>query len=98
MVSVVAQLIPDKILPTELSLSNGTFHYLKAGSYSRSAALLRSTSTLCASKMLMLKVSISASWCGVMTLDGLMGGKDMGSSISCIALPLSGVLMVFTRA
>ena len=27
-----------------------------------------------------------------------MGGKDMGSSIGCIALPLSGVLMVFTWA
>ena len=48
-------------------------------------------------KFLMHKVSTSASSCGVMTLDGLMGGKDMGPSTSCIALPMSGVLMVFTR-
>ena len=97
MVSVVAPLNPDKILPAELSLSSGTFICLKAGSYSRSAALLGSTSTLCTSKLLMHKVSTSASWCGVMTLDGLMGGKDIGPSIGCIALLLSEVLMVFTR-
>ena len=98
MVSVVALLNPNKILPAELSLSSGTFIYLKAGSCNRSAALPRSTSTLCTSKLLMHKVSTSASWYGVMTLDGLMGGKDMGPSTGCIALPLSGVLMVFTRA
>ena len=84
-------------MPVELSLSSGTFIYLKAGSCNRSAALLGSTRTLCTSKLLMQKVSTSASWCGVMTLDGLMGGKDMGSLIGNIALPLSGVLMVFTR-
>ena len=97
MVRVVAPLNPDKILPVGKSLSSGTFICLKAGSCNRSAALPESTSTLCASKLSMHKVSTSASWCGVMTLDGLMGGKDMGSSTGYIALLLSGVLMVFTR-
>ena len=90
MVSVVATLNPDKILPTELSLSSGTFICLKAGSYNKSVALLRSTSTLCTSKLLMHKVSTSALWCGVMSLDGLMGGKDMEPSTGCIAMLLSG--------
>ena len=97
MVSVVAPLNLDKIMSTELSLSSGTFIYLKAGSCNRSAALPGSTSTLCTSKLLMHKVSTSASWCGVMTLDGLMGGKDMGPSTDCIALLLSRILMVFTQ-
>ena len=97
MVSVVAPLNPDKILAPELILSSGTFIYLKAGSCNKSVALPGSTSTLCTSKLLMHKVSTSASWCGVMTLEGLMGGKDMGLSTSCIALLLSGVLMVFTE-
>ena len=98
MVSVVAPLNPNKILPDELSLSSGTFIFLKAGSYNRLVALPGSISTMCISKLLMHKVSTSASWCGVMTLDGLMGRKDMRLSIGCIALPLSRVLMVFTRA
>ena len=95
MVSVVAPLNPDKILAAELSLSSGTFIYLKAGRCNKSVALPGSTSTLCTSKLLMHKVSTSASWCGVMTLDGLMGGKNMGLSTGCIVLLLSGVLMVF---
>ena len=45
-----------------------------------------STSTLCTSKSLIHNVSTSASWCGVMILDGLKGGKDLGSSIGWIAL------------
>ena len=98
MVSVVAPLNPDKILPTELSLSSGTCICLKAGSCNKSATLPGSTSTLFTSKLLMHKVRTSASWCGVITLDGLMGGKDMGLSIGYIASLLSGVLMVFTRA
>ena len=98
MVSMVTTLNLDKILPTELSLSSRTFIYLKVESCNKSVALPGSTSTLCTSKVLMHKVSISALWCGVMTLDGLLGGKDMGPSTSCIALLLSGVLMVFTRA
>ena len=97
MVSVVALLNPDKILLAELSLSSGNFICLKAGSFNKSTALSGSTSTLCTSKLLMHKVSTSRSWCGVMTLDGLMGGKDMGSSTGYIALLLSEVLMVFTR-
>ena len=97
-VSVVAPLNPDKILPAELSLLSGTFICLKAGSCNKSAALPGSTSTLCTSKLLMHKVSTSASWCGVITLDGLMGRKDMGSSTGYIALLLYGVLIVFTRA
>ena len=55
-----------------------------------------STSTLCTSKLLMHKVRTSALWRGVITLDGLMEGKGMGPSISCIASLLSRVLMVFT--
>ena len=98
MVSVVAPLNPDKILPAEMSLSTGTFIYLKAGSCNKSVPLPGSTITLCTSKLLMHKVSTSASWCGVMTLDGLMGGKDMGSSTGYIPLLLFRVLMVFTQA
>ena len=94
---MVALLNPEKILLAELSLSSGAFICLKVGSYNRSAVLQRSTSTQCTSKLLMHKVSTSASWCGVMTLNGLMGGKDMGPSTGCIALLLSEVLMVFTR-
>ena len=95
MVSVVAPLNSEKILSAELSLSRGTFICLKAGSYNKLVVLPGSTSTLSTSTLLMHKVSTSASWCGVITLDGLMGGKDMGSSTSCIALLLSEVLMVF---
>ena len=97
MVSVVSPLNPDKILPAELSLSSRTFIFLKVGSCNKSTALPGSTGTLCTSKLLMHKVSTSASWCEVMTLDGLIGGKDMGPSTGCIALLLSGVLMLFTR-
>ena len=93
---MVAPLNPNKILLAELSLSSGIFICLKAGSCNKSVALLGSTSTLCTSKLLMHKVSTSASWCGVMTLDGLMRGKDMGLSTGCIVLLLFGVLMVFT--
>ena len=98
MVSIVAPLNQDKTLPVELSLPSGTLICLKAGSCNRSAALPGLTSTLCTSKLLMHKVSTSSSWCGMMTLDGLMGGKDMGSSTGCTVLPLSAVMMVFTRA
>ena len=50
-----------------------------------------STSTLCTSKSLIHRVSTSVSWCRVMTLDGLTGGKDIGPSIDWIALLLSGM-------
>ena len=81
MVTVVAPLKPNRILPAKLSLSKEMFICLNAGSYNRSAALPGSTSTLWTSKSLIHKVSTSASWCGIMTLDGLIGGKDIGSSI-----------------
>ena len=97
-VSVVAPLNLDIILEAEMSLSSGTCICLKARSCNRSAALLGSMSTLCTSKLLIHKVRTSASWCGVITLDGLKGGKDMGPSIGCIASLLSKVLMVFIRA
>ena len=97
-VTVVAPLNPDRILPAELSLSNDILIYLKAGSYNRSAALPGSTSTLCTSKSLIHRVSTSALWCGVMTLDRLTEGKDIGPSIGWIALLLSGMWMVFTQA
>ena len=84
-VSVVAQLNPDKILQAKMSLSNDTCICLKAGSCNKSAALPGSTSTLCTSKLLMHKVRTSASWCRLITLDGLMGGKDMGLSTGCIS-------------
>ena len=80
-VTVVAPLKPDRIPPAELSLSKEMFIYLNAGSCNRSAAVPGSTNTLCTLKSLIHKVSTSASWCGTMTLDGLLGGKDMGPSI-----------------
>ena len=95
---VVAPLNPDRILPAELSLSKEMLICLKAGNCNRSAVLPGSTSTLCTSKLLLHKVSTSASWCGVMTLDGLTGGKDIWPSIGWIALPLFGMWMVFSRA
>ena len=97
-VTVVTPLNPDRILLAELSSSKKMFICLKVGSYNRSAALLGSTSTLCTSKSLIHKVSTSASWCGVMTLDGLTEGNDIGSSIGWIVLLLFGMWMVFTRA
>ena len=78
---MVAPLKPDRTLPAELSLSKEMFIFLNAGSCNRSAVLPGSTNTLCTSKSLIHKVSTRASWYGKMTLDGLMGGKDMGSSI-----------------
>ena len=80
-VTVVAPLKTNMILLAELSLSKVMFNCLNAGSCNRSAAQPGSTSTLCTSKSLIHKVITSASWCGVMTLDGLMGENDMGPSI-----------------
>ena len=77
-VTTVAPLKPDMILPAELNLSKVMFICLKAGSCNRSVALPGSTSTLCTLKSLIPRVSTSASWYGVMTLDGLTGGKDIG--------------------
>ena len=95
---MVAPLNPNRILPAELNLSKEMFICLKAGSCNRLAALPGSTSTLCTSKSLIHRVSTGASWCRVMTLDGLTRGNDIGLSIGWIALLLSGVWMVFTRA
>ena len=64
-ITVVAPLNPDIILPSKLSLSKEMFICLKAGSCNRSVALSRSTSTLCTSKSLIHSVSTSASWCGL---------------------------------
>ena len=97
-VTMVTLLNPDRTLLAELSLSKEMFICLKVGSYNWSAALPGSTSTLCISKWLIHKVSTSASWCGVMTLDELTGGNDIGSLIGWIALLLSGTWMVFTPA
>ena len=94
-VTVVSPLKSDRIFPAELSLSKEMFIYMNACSCNRSAMLLRSTSTLCTSKSLIHKVSTSASWCGIMTLEGLMWGKDMGSSINWTALLLSRAWIVF---
>ena len=80
-VTVVAPLKPDRILPVELSLSKEMFIFLKAGSCSRSVASLWSTSTMCTSKLLIHNVSTIVSWCGLMTLDEFIGGKDIGPSI-----------------
>ena len=76
-VTVVAQLNSDMILPAELSLSKEIFICLKASNCNRSAMLPGSISTLCTSKLLIHRVSTSASWCEVMTLDGLTGGNDI---------------------
>ena len=97
-ITVVAPLNPDRILLAELSLSKEMFICLKAGSCNRSAALPGSTSTLYISKSLKHRVSTSALWCGVMTQDGLRGGKDIWPSIGWIALLLSRTWIVFTRA
>ena len=97
-VTMVAPLKPDRIVPPELSLSEEMFICLNAGSCNRSAVLPGSTSTLCTSKSLIHKVSTSASWCGIMTLDGLIWGKDIRSSIGWTTLLLSGAWMVFIRA
>ena len=94
---VVAPLKQDKILPAELSLSKDIFICLKVSSCNRSTARPGSTSTLCTSKLIH-KVSTSASWCGVMTLDGFIGRKDVGSSIDWTTLFLSRTWMVFTCA
>ena len=82
MVIVVAPLNPDRrILQAELSMSKEMFICLKAGNCNKSATLLGLTGTLCTSKSLIHRVSKSASWCGVMTLDWLTGGKNIGPSI-----------------
>ena len=97
-VTVVALLNPNRILPTEFILSKEMFICLKASSCNKSVAVPRSTNTLCTSKSLIHRVSTSASWCEVMTLEGLTGGKDIGLSIDWIALLLFGTWIVFTRA
>ena len=89
-VTVVALLKPDGTLLAELSLFKEMFICLKASSCNRSVSLPRSTSTLCTLKSLIHKVSTSASWCGVMTLDGLRGGKYIGSSTGSTTMLLSG--------
>ena len=86
---VFAPLILDRILPIELNLSTEMFICLKAGSCNRSVALPGSTNILCISNLFTHKVSTNESWCGVMTLDGLIWGKDRGSSIGWIALLMS---------
>ena len=86
------------ILLVELSLSKEMFICLKVGNYNRSAALLGSTNNMCTSKSLIHKVSTSASWYGVMTLDGFIRGKDIGPLIGWIALLLYGTWMVFIQA
>ena len=86
---MVAPLNLDRILPAELSMSKEMFICPKAGGCNRSAALPGSTSSLCTLKSLIHRVSMSASWCRVMTLDRLIGGKAIGPSIGWIALLLS---------
>ena len=76
--TMVAPLKPDRILSLELRLSKEMFIFLKAGSCNRLATLPGSTSALCTSKLLIHKVSTSALCGGVMTLDGFIGGKDIG--------------------
>ena len=78
---MVAPLNQNMILLAKLNMSKEMFICLKVGSCNRSAALLGSTSALSTSKSLIHRVSTSASWCRVMTLNGLTGGKDIGSSI-----------------
>ena len=89
-VTVVAPLNQDNILLTKLSLSKEMFICMKAGSCNRSIALPGSTSTLYTSKLLIHRLTTSASWCRVMTLDGLTEGKDIGSLIDWFTLLLSG--------
>ena len=93
--TMVTPLKLDRILLAELSPSKGRFICLNVGSCNRLVALPGSTNTLCTPKSLIHKVSTSASWCGTMTLDGLMGGKDMGSSIGWTILLLARAWIVF---
>ena len=60
-VVVVALLKIERTHPTEFNIREESFIWLKAGSYNKSTALLGSTSTLCASKPLIQRVSTSAS-------------------------------------
>ena len=57
---VVVPLKPERIRSAEFNFSGEIFIWLKAGSCNKSAALLGSTSTLCTSKPLIQRVSISA--------------------------------------
>ena len=60
-VVVVTPLKPERIRLAEFNIPEESFIWLKAGNYKNSVALLGSTSTLCTSKSLIHKVSISAS-------------------------------------
>ena len=60
-VVVVAPLKPKIIRPAEFNIREECFIWLKASSCNMSAALPRSTSTLCISKPLIQRVSTSAS-------------------------------------
>ena len=60
-VVVVAPFKPERIRPAEFNIHEESFIGLKAGSYNKSTALPGSTNTLCTSKLLIQRVSESAS-------------------------------------
>ena len=60
-VMVVVPLKPKRIRPAEFNIPEESFIWLKAGSYNKSVMVPGSTSTLCTSKLLIYRVSTSAS-------------------------------------
>ena len=59
-VVVGTPLKPERIRPAEFNIREESFIWLKVGSCNKSVALPGSTSTLCRSKPLIQRVSISA--------------------------------------
>ena len=57
----VVSLKPERTRPIKFNICEERFIWLKAGSCNKSVALLGSTSTLCTSKLLIQRVSTSAS-------------------------------------
>ena len=97
-VVVVASLKIERTRPAKFNIREESFIWLKAGSYNKSTALLGSTSTLCATKPLIQRVSTSAHNGGTMTLFGFIGEKDIGPSIDLVSSRLPLVWTVFTWA
>ena len=58
-VVVVAPLKPERTRPVEFNIREESFIWLKVGSCNKSVALSGSTSTLCTSKSLIQRVSIT---------------------------------------
>ena len=95
---VVATLKQKRIRLAEFTTSKESFICLNASSCNKPVAMLGSINTICTSKLLIQRVSTSASWWGIITLFGLTGGKDMVPSIGLVSSCLLSVLTTFTWA